>query len=70
MKWAKRSDCIAVSDSNPSYKVAKFMVGDQSKYRASVRGEFIGRVCDDAKEAQTICENHLQIMGADMEDAA
>ncbi len=36
----------------------------------TVGGDFIGRVCDDAKEAQTICENHLQIMGADMEDAA
>ena len=70
MKWAKRSDCVAVSDSSPQYKVAKFMVEDQAKYRASVHGDFIGRVCDDAKEAQTICENHLQIMGADMEDAA
>lgn len=70
MKWAKRSDCVAVSDSSPSYKVAKFMVADQPKYRASVHGDFIGRVCDDAKDAQAICENHLQIMGADMEDAA
>lgn len=70
MKWAKRSECIAVSDSNPSYKVAKFTVDGQAKYRASVRGEFIGRVCDDAKEAQTICENHLLIMGEDMEEAA
>lgn len=70
MKWCKRSDLIAISDSTPPYKVAKYIVDGDPKYRASVRGEFIGRVCDDAKEAQTICENHLQIMGADMEDAA
>ena len=70
MKWCKRSDYTATSDSNPPYKVTKFIVGDQAKYRASVRGEFIGRVCDEAKEAQAICENHLQIMGEDFEEAA
>lgn len=69
MKWCKRSDSTATSDSSPPYKVAKFIVYGQAQYRASVRGEFIGKVCDDPKEAQAICENHFLIMGEDLEVA-
>ena len=45
------------------------MDGSKANYRASVRGEFIGQVCDDPKEAQAICERHLMIMGEDKEAA-
>ena len=69
MKWAKQGSWVAVSDTLPAYKVAKFIVDGAPLYRASVRGEFIGRVCESAKAAQAICENHLAVMGADGEAA-
>ena len=69
MKWAKQGNWLAVSDTLPTYKVAKFIVDGVALYRASVRGEFIGRVCESAKAAQAICENHLAVMGADKEAA-
>ena len=69
MKWAKQGSWVAVSDSMPPYKVAKSIVDGVALYRASVRGEFIGRVCESAKAAQAICENHLAVMGADKEAA-
>jgi hypothetical protein len=69
VKWAKQSEHVAFSDSKPVYKVARFMDGNKANYRASVRGEFIGKVCDDPKEAQAICERHLMIMGEEKEVA-
>lgn len=69
MKWAKQSEYVAFSDSRPVYRVAKFKVDGAELYRASVRGEFIGKVCDDPKEAQAICERHLMIMGEEKEVA-
>lgn len=69
MRWAKQSEYLAVSDSSPVYRVAKFRVDSELLYRASVRGEFIGRVCDDPKEAQAICERHLMIMGEEKDVA-
>lgn len=69
MKWAKQSEFVALSNTTPTYKVAKFVVDGAALYRASVRGEFIGRVCDDPKEAQAICERHLMIMGEEKDVA-
>lgn len=69
MKWAKQSEFVALSNTTPTYKVAKFVVDGRPLYRASVRGEFIGRVCDDPKEAQAICERHLMIVGQEKEVA-
>jgi hypothetical protein len=69
MKWAMHSEYVAYSDSRPSYRVARYVVDGVSLYRASVRGEFIGRVCDAVKEAQAICERHLLIMGEEKEVA-
>lgn len=63
MKWAKQGSWVAVSDSMPPYKVAKSIVDNVPLYRASVLGEFIGQVCDSAKAAQAICENHFAITG-------
>jgi len=61
MKWRKQSAYLLISDSG--YKVAKYISAGQATYRASVIGEFIGQVCDTAKAAQTVCENHQAIMG-------
>lgn len=69
MKWAMHSEYVAYSDSRPSYRVARYVVDGDTRYRASVRSEFIGRVCDTAKEAQAICERHLMIMGEEKEVA-
>jgi hypothetical protein len=69
MKWAKQSSYLAISNTLPAYKVAKFIVDGSPLYRASVSGEFIGQVCSAPKEAQAICENHLAIMGEDREVA-
>lgn len=69
MKWAKQSAYVALSNTLPAFKVAKFVIDGAAKYRASVRGEFIGQVCDSPKAAQTICENHLAIVGPDKEVA-
>ena len=69
MKWQKQSAHLAISDSRPSYKVARFVIDGHAQYRASVHGEFIGRVCSDPKDAQAICENHLLIMGEEREVA-
>lgn len=66
MKWAKQSDCLAVSDTQPPYKVARFVVDGHAQYRASVRGEFIGSITADPKEAQAICERHYEIMGSEV----
>lgn len=64
MRWARHGDYLAVSDSVPPYKVAKFINGSQAQYRASMQGEFIGAVTDDPREAQAICERHHSIMGS------
>ncbi|WP_462383345.1 hypothetical protein [Pseudomonas sp. Marseille-QA0892] len=61
MKWREETRWLAVSDMG--YKVARFVVGDESQYRASIRGEFIGEVVQSFAEAKAICERHLQIMG-------
>lgn len=61
MKWRKESEHLAISDAG--YKVAKFKVEWDTVYRASFRGQFIGPVKDDPKEAQQVCENHWQITG-------
>jgi hypothetical protein len=63
MKWAKQSAYLAISNTLPAYKVAKFIVDGAPLYRASVGGEFIGQVCSSPKDAQAICDNHLAIMG-------
>lgn len=63
MKWCRKSENLAISDSNPTYKVAKFVDADGAQYRASVGGEFIGMVCVSAKEAQGICDRHLMLSG-------
>jgi hypothetical protein len=63
MRWAKQSAHLAISNSQPAYKVARFIVCGAPLYRASVGGEFIGQVCSAPKEAQAICDNHLAIMG-------
>ena len=70
MRWAKRDCNHAVSDSNPPYKVAQFVVDGQVLYRASVQGEFIGEITTDPKEAQAICERHFLIMDSAQGDAA
>ncbi len=63
MKWKKGRDRdgkiqerVAVSDDG--YTVARFTVGDQELYRASVKGEFICWPTHDPKEAQRACERH------------
>lgn len=61
MKWREEGQWLAVSDK--SYKVAKFIVGSQTIYRASIRGEFIGEPKETFSEAREIFENNLAIMG-------
>ncbi len=61
MKWREEGQWLAVSDK--TYKVAKFIVGGQTIYRASIRGEFIGEPKETFNEAREICENNLAIMG-------
>ncbi len=61
MKWREEGQWLAVSDK--AYKVAKFIVGSQTIYRASIRGEFIGEPKGTFNEAREICENNLAIMG-------
>lgn len=61
MKWREENSWLAISDSG--YRVARFVVGDKSIYRASIRGEFIGEPKGSFEECKQICENNLQIMG-------
>ncbi len=61
MKWREEGQWLAISDKG--YRVAKFMVGSKTIYRASIRGEFIGETKETFNEAREICENHLAIMG-------
>ena len=61
MKWREENTCLAISDQG--YRVARFKVGDQVIYRASIRGEFIGEPKGSFEECKQICENNLQIMG-------
>lgn len=61
MNWAKHSPYLLAGEAG--YKVAKFTSAGVASYRASLNGVFIGRVCDSARDAQGICENHLAIMG-------
>ncbi len=61
MKWREEGQWLAISDKG--YKVAKFIVGSQTIYRASIRGEFIGQPKETFNEALEICENNLAIMG-------
>lgn len=69
MKWAKAKDKdgkildrVAVSDIG--YKVAKFTIGGQDLYRASLQGEFLHSPVTDPREAQEVCERHFLITGA------
>ena len=59
MKWAKQGDYLAITNTVPAYKVARYSFdkGDY-RYRASFKGEFIGVVTGSPKEAQQICERH------------
>lgn len=61
MKWREEGQWLAVSDCG--YRVAKFVVGKEKIYRASIRGEFIGEPKGSFDECKQICENNLQIMG-------
>lgn len=61
MKWAKRGELLAVSNTMPEYRVAKFYIVGQEVFRASFKGEFLGRMTEDPKEAQAICERHHTI---------
>lgn len=61
MKWGKRGEYLAFTNTFPEYRVARFADGRFDTYRASFKGEFIGTPTDDPKEAQRICERHHQI---------
>lgn len=61
MKWAKRGPYLAVTNTMPEYRVAKFYDVGVPIYRASFKGEFISMKIHDAKEAQALCERHHQI---------
>lgn len=63
MRWAKQSRHLAISDTMPPYRVARFAIASLVQYRASIGGEFIGAVCTDPKAAQAICERHHLITG-------
>lgn len=63
MKWREEGQWLAISDKG--YRVAKFIVGSETIYRASIRGEFIGEPKSTFNEAHSICDNHLAIMGSD-----
>ncbi|MDG9927435.1 MULTISPECIES: hypothetical protein [unclassified Pseudomonas] len=70
MKWAKQSEHVAVSDSTPQYRVARFVIDGDAQYRASVRGEFIGAVTTDPHEAQAVCERHYMVTGGEERECA
>ena len=61
MNWRDESGILSISDEG--YKVARFIVEWEKVYRASFRGQFIGQVKDDPREARQVCENHWQITG-------
>lgn len=62
MKWAKQGENLAITNTVPAYKVARFSFDRADyRYRASFKGEFIGVVTKTPKEAQKICERHHTI---------
>lgn len=58
MNWRKQSPWL-MSGQN-GFKVAKFMVGDQAKYRASKAGEFITPALESFADAEKACENYVE----------
>ena len=63
MNWSRASAYLMTGEHG--YKVAKFLVGDQAQYRASLGGRFLGQVQESADDACQVCESHFQIMGAE-----
>lgn len=62
MKWKKENEYLATSNTMPAYKVAKYNVHPKYPvYRASFKGEFLGRETECPKEARQICERHHTI---------
>ena len=61
MNWSRASNWLMLGEHG--YKVAKFLVGDQAQYRASLSGRFLGQVQESADDACQVCESHFQIMG-------
>jgi len=66
MNWSRSSAYLMAGEHG--YKVAKFLVGDQSQYRASLGGRFLGQVQESAEDACQVCESHFQIMGEEIAD--
>jgi hypothetical protein len=55
---------VIVSDTEPTYKVARFTSDGVDQYRPSLGGEFLGAApYADLKGAQRVCENHRTITG-------
>jgi hypothetical protein len=70
MKWTLATPTMAVSCTTPEYRVVRSGPEGEYRYRPSVGGEFIGQVCKSAREALSICENHLMIVGTATSEVA
>lgn len=66
MNWSRKS--AYVMNGEHGYLVTKFIVGEQSRYRVSLSGRFLGSVQDDFESAAKVCENHFAIMGSESEE--
>lgn len=67
MKWRELTPYVAISDKG--YRVAKFIVGSETIYRASIGGRFIGSTQETFENCRQVCENNYQIMG-DQDEAS
>lgn len=65
MNWSRKSAYVMTGEHG--YAVAKFQLGDQARYRASLGGKFLGAVQDSFEQAAQVCENHLAIVGDNWE---
>jgi|GEM_PF-6706278 len=61
MKWTKKTPWLMEAETG--HKVSKFVVGIETRYRASYEGKWIAPVMLNSTEAFKAAENHARFLG-------